>query len=207
LVVGWVFIIIALSYSIINLEVLVSMEREQALEELKARIENENLIKHSLAVEAIMKDLAFYFKEDIDKWGLAGLLHDIDCEKTAGDISKHSLVGAEILESLDIESSIIYAVKAHNDYHGIERKRKIDKALYCADPAAGLITAAALILPSKKLEDVTVDFLIRRMNEKSFAKGVNREQIKSCEQLGLSLEKFLEIALEAMKKISDESGL
>jgi putative nucleotidyltransferase with HDIG domain len=207
LVVGWVFIIIALSYSIINLEVLVSMEREQALEELKARIENENLIKHSLAVEAIMKDLAFYFKEDIDKWGLAGLLHDIDCEKTAGDISKHSLVGAEILESLDIESSIIYAVKAHNDYHGIERKRKIDKALYCADPAAGLITAAALILPSKKLEDVTVDFLIRRMNEKSFAKGVNREQIKSCEQLGLSLEKFLEIALEAMKKISDELGL
>ncbi|ABN51386.1 MAG TPA: HDIG domain-containing protein [Hungateiclostridium thermocellum] len=183
------------------------MEREQALEELKARIENENLIKHSLAVEAIMKDLAFYFKEDIDKWGLAGLLHDIDCEKTAGDISKHSLVGAEILESLDIESSIIYAVKAHNDYHGIERKRKIDKALYCADPAAGLITAAALILPSKKLEDVTVDFLIRRMNEKSFAKGVNREQIKSCEQLGLSLEKFLEIALEAMKKISDELGL
>jgi len=154
-----------------------------------------------------MKDLAFYFKEDIDKWGLAGLLHDIDCEKTAGDISKHSLVGAEILESLDIESSIIYAVKAHNDYHGIERKRKIDKALYCADPAAGLITAAALILPSKKLEDVTVDFLIRRMNEKSFAKGVNREQIKSCEQLGLSLEKFLEIALEAMKKISDELGL
>jgi len=115
--------------------------------------------------------------------------------------------GAEILESLDIESSIIYAVKAHNDYHGIERKRKIDKALYCADPAAGLITAAALILPSKKLEDVTVDFLIRRMNEKSFAKGVNREQIKSCEQLGLSLEKFLEIALEAMKKISDELGL
>jgi len=76
-----------------------------------------------------------------------------------------------------------------------------------ADPAAGLITAAALILPSKKLEDVTVDFLIRRMNEKSFAKGVNREQIKSCEQLGLSLEKFLEIALEAMKKISDELGL
>jgi len=135
------------------------MEREQALEELKARIENENLIKHSLAVEAIMKDLAFYFKEDIDKWGLAGLLHDIDCEKTAGDISKHSLVGAEILESLDIESSIIYAVKAHNDYHGIERKRKIDKALYCADPAAGLITAAALILPSKNWKMLLLIFL------------------------------------------------
>ncbi|HHV29205.1 HDIG domain-containing metalloprotein [Acetivibrio mesophilus] len=183
------------------------MEREQALEELRGRIENENLIKHSLAVEAIMKDLAFYFKDDIDKWGLAGLLHDIDCEKTAGDISKHSLVGAEILESLDIESSIVYAVKAHNDYHGIERKRKIDKALFCADPAAGIITASALILPSKKLEDVTVEFVIKRINEKGFAKGVNREQIKSCEQLGISLEKFIEISLEAMKKISDDLGL
>jgi len=183
------------------------MEREQALEELRGRIENENLIKHSLAVEAIMKDLAFYFKDDIDKWGLAGLLHDIDCEKTAGDISKHSLVGAEILESLDIESSIVYAVKAHTDYHGIERTRKIDKALFCADPAAGIITASALILPSKKLEDVTVEFVIKRINEKGFAKGVNREQIKSCEQLGISLEKFIEISLEAMKKISDDLGL
>ncbi|MFZ5987700.1 MAG: HDIG domain-containing metalloprotein [Bacillota bacterium] len=183
------------------------MEREQALEELKGRLKNENLIKHSFAVEAIMKELAFYFKEDIDKWGIAGLLHDIDYDKTAGDPSKHSLVGAEILETLDVESSIVYAVKAHNDYHGIERKRKIDKALYCADPVSGLITAAALILPSKKLEDVTVEFIIKRINEKGFAKGANREQIKSCEQLGLSLEKFIEIALNAMKNISDDLGL
>lgn len=191
----------------IKLEVVVSMEREQALEELKGRLKNENLIKHSFAVEAIMKELAFYFKEDIDKWGIAGLLHDIDYDKTAGDPSKHSLVGAEILETLDVESSIVYAVKAHNDYHGIERKRKIDKALYCADPVSGLITAAALILPSKKLEDVTVEFIIKRINEKGFAKGANREQIKSCEQLGLSLEKFIEIALNAMKNISDDLGL
>src|SRR5690554_5215569 len=128
------------------------MEREQALEELKGRVKNQNIIKHSLAVEAIMKELAFHFKEDIDKWGLAGLLHDIDYDKTADDPSKHSLVGADILEGLDIESSIVYAVKAHNDFHGIERKRKIDKALYCADPMAGMITACALVLPSKKLE-------------------------------------------------------
>src|SRR5690606_5457611 len=104
------------------------MEREQALKELKSRLKNENLIKHSLAVEAIMKDLAFYFKEDIDKWGLAGLLHDIDYDETADDPSRHSVVGAEILESLNVESSIIYAVKAHNEVHGMERKRKMDKA-------------------------------------------------------------------------------
>ena len=154
-----------------------------------------------------MKDLALYFKEDIDKWGLAGLLHDIDYDKTADDPSKHSIVGAEILETLDIESSIIYAVKAHNEVHGIERKRKMDKALYSADPVSGLITASALILPSKKLEDVTVEFVLKRMNEKGFAKGANREQIKACEELGISLEKFIEISLNAMKKISDELGL
>ncbi|AUG58248.1 MAG TPA: HDIG domain-containing protein [Ruminiclostridium sp.] len=183
------------------------MEREQALKELKSRLKNENLIKHSLAVEAIMKDLAFYFKEDIDKWGLAGLLHDIDYDETADDPSRHSVVGAEILESLNVESSIIYAVKAHNEVHGMERKRKMDKALYCADPVSGLITASALILPSKKLEDVTVEFVLKRMNEKGFAKGANREQIKSCEELGLSVEEFVEIALNAMKKIADELGL
>ncbi|TYQ16352.1 UNVERIFIED_CONTAM: putative nucleotidyltransferase with HDIG domain [Acetivibrio alkalicellulosi] len=183
------------------------MEREQAIEELRGRLKNENLIKHSFAVEAIMKELALYFKEDIDKWGIAGLLHDIDYDKTADDPSKHSIVGAEILESLDVESSVVYAVKAHNDIHGIERKRKIDKALYCADPASGLITASALILPSKKLEDVTVDFVVKRINEKGFAKGANREQIKSCEELDISLEKFIEIALNAMKKISNDLGL
>ena len=154
-----------------------------------------------------MKDLAFYFKEDIDKWGLAGLLHDIDYDETADDPSRHSVVGAEILESLNVESSIIYAVKAHNEVHGMERKRKMDKALYCADPVSGLITASALILPSKKLEDVTVEFVLKRMNEKGFAKGANREQIKSCEELGLSVEEFVEIALNAMKKIADELGL
>lgn len=189
------------------MEVVVSMDREQAFEELKGRLKSENLIKHSLAVEAIMKDLAFHFKEDIDKWGIAGLLHDIDYDKTAGDPSKHSLVGAEILENLDVESSIVYAVKAHNDYHGMERKRKIDKALYCSDPVSGLITASALILPSKKLEDVTVEFVLKRFDEKGFAKGANRDQIKSCDQLGLSLEEFIEIALKAMKGISDELGL
>ena len=183
------------------------MEREQALIELKGRVKSENLIKHSLAVEVIMKDLALYFKEDIDKWGLAGLLHDIDYDKTVDDPSKHSIVGAEILETLDIESSIIYAVKAHNEVHGIERKRKMDKALYCSDPISGLITASALILPSKKLEDVTVEFVMKRMDEKGFAKGANRDQIKSCEELGISLEDFIEIALNAMKKISEELGL
>ena len=183
------------------------MERRRALEELKARLTNKNLVKHSLAVEAIMRDLAEYFKEDVDRWGLAGLMHDVDYDKTAKDPSKHSILGAEILENLEFDPSIVYAVKVHNGYHGLERRRKMDKALYSADPMSGLITACALILPSKKLEDVSVEFVIKRFNEKGFARGANREQIKECEELELTLEKFADISLGAMKKISGELGL
>jgi predicted hydrolase (HD superfamily) len=134
-------------------------------------------------------------------------MHDIDYEKTANDLSMHSILGAEILDDLGFDNTIVYAVKAHNSYHGIERKRKIDKALYSADPLSGLITAAALILPSKKLEEVTPEALMKRMNEQGFAKGANRDRILECSEMGLSLEKFLEIALDSMKEIAGELGL
>lgn len=183
------------------------MDREKALIELNARVTNANLIKHSLAVEAIMKELAVYLREDIELWGLAGLLHDIDYDRTADNPALHSIIGAEILENLDVNPEVVYAVKAHNDYHGIERKRKLDKALYCADPVSGLITAGALILSSRKLSDVNAEFILKRMNEKSFAKGANRDQIRKCDELGLTLEKFIELALGAMKGISKELGL
>ncbi|WP_010251614.1 HDIG domain-containing metalloprotein [Acetivibrio cellulolyticus] len=177
------------------------MEREQALEELKGRLKSENLIKHSLSVEAIMKELAFYFKEDIDKWGMAGLLHDIDYDKTGGEPSKHGLVSAEILETLEVESSIVYAIKAHNDYHGIERKRKIDKALYCASPMSVLMTACIAALPSKELEDLTVEFVMDRISEDGFIKDTELDKIKSCEQLGISLEEFVEASIKAIRSI------
>ena len=183
------------------------MNRTKALDELKARITNNNLIKHSLAVEAIMRELAVLLRDNSELWGLAGLLHDIDYDRTANDPARHSILGAEILEYLEVDPEVEYAVKAHNGYHGIERKRKLDKALYCADPVSGLITAGALILPSKKLKDVTAEFILKRMNEKSFAKGADREQIKSCSELGLELEEFITVALNAMKKISGELGL
>lgn len=180
---------------------MVPMEREQALEELKGRLKSENLLKHSLAVEAIMRELAFYFKEDIDKWGMAGLLHDIDYDKTAGDPAKHGLVGAEILETLDVESSIVYAIKAHNDYHGIERKRKIDKALYCASPMAVVMSACVAALPSKKVEDLTVDFAMEKINEQGFINDTELEQIKSCENIGLGLEEFVKLSIKAVQSI------
>lgn len=183
------------------------MNREQAYNELSIRITNPNLIKHSIAVEAIMAEFADFYKEDVETWSLAGLLHDIDLEKIDGDMNKHGNVGATILENLGVDSSIVYAVRAHNDINGVKRKRKMDKLLYSSDPASGLIVAATLVLPTKKLKDLTIDTLMNRFNEKGFAKGANREQIKECEELGILIEQFLDISLKALKKISGELGL
>jgi putative nucleotidyltransferase with HDIG domain len=183
------------------------MDRERAYVELKARLVTKNLIKHSLAVEAIMRKLAAYFHEDIELWGLAGLLHDIDYDKVSSEPEKHGIIGAEILDGLNVDHTVIYAVKSHNSQTGIVRRRRIDKALFCSDPLSGLITACALILPDKKLEGVTTEFVLKKFNENSFAKGANREQIMMCEEIGLSLEKFVDLGLEAMKEIHEKLEL
>ncbi len=183
------------------------MDRNRALEELKLRIENKNTIKHSLAVEAIMRKLAIYFNEHETLWGITGLVHDIDYERVEGDMAKHGKMGADILEALNFDNTVVYAVRAHNPANNIARRRKIDKALYCADPVSGLIIACALILPSKKLKDVDEDFVMKKYHQKAFARGADREQIATCTELGLTLEEFIKISLEALKEISDELEL
>jgi putative nucleotidyltransferase with HDIG domain len=184
------------------------MEREEALKFLKENLKNQNLIKHSLAVEVGMRALAKYFSEDEEKWGLAGLLHDIDYEKTQGNPDLHSKLGAETLRELGIEEEICEAVLTHNEAHGVKPKTKMAKALYCLDPLTGLIVAATLVLPSKKIEDLKVENVLKRFKEKAFARGAKRETIQKCEEyLSLNLEKFVEIVLGAMKKISDQLEL
>ncbi len=184
------------------------MNREEALKLLKENIENQNLIKHCLAVEAIMITLASHFSEEEEKWGICGLLHDIDYEKTKDEPNQHSLMGAKMLEDLGIEKDICQAVKVHNEVHGILPQTLMEKSLFVTDPLTGLIVAAALVLPSKKLVDLTPENVLNRFKEKSFAKGANREIIKKCQDyLNLSLEEFIKIGLEAMQKISQELGL
>lgn len=184
------------------------MTREQALAEVKARVENKNLLKHMLAVEAIMRELAVYFGEDAERWGLTGLVHDIDYDQTANDPDRHALVGAEILERLGVEHEIVYAVKAHNGERlGVPRQRRLDKALYAADPLSGLIVAAALIHPDKKLASIDADFVLNRYGEKGFARGANRPQIATCHELGLELKEFIGLGLAGMQKTSAELGL
>ncbi|UMZ72663.1 HDIG domain-containing metalloprotein [Natranaerofaba carboxydovora] len=183
------------------------MNREEALKFLKENVENENLIKHSLAVEAVMKKLANKMDKDAEKWALAGLLHDVDYEKTKDEPEKHSKISAEMLEEKNVDEDICYAVKVHNDIHELPRNSEIDKALYCADPVTGLIVAAALIHPDKSLGSIDLEFLINRFNETSFAKGAKRAQIAACEELDMELEEFLELSLEAMCDISDSIDL
>ena len=183
------------------------MNREEALKLVKEKIKNQNLIKHCLAVEACMKALAQYFDKDIEKWGLAGLLHDIDYEETKNNPAQHSILGAQILEELGIDEEIVQAVKTHNDAHGIQPVTLMAKTLYCVDPLTGLIVAATLVLPLKKLEDLTTENVLNRFKEKSFARGARRETIASCSEINLRLEEFAEICLKAMQSISGQLDL
>jgi putative nucleotidyltransferase with HDIG domain len=183
------------------------LKREEALELLKTKVRNKNLLKHMYAVEAVMGGLARHFSENEELWKLAGLLHDIDYDQTKDDPARHSLVGGAMLTEADLPEEVVYAVKCHNDYHGLERKSMLDKALYATDPLTGLIVAGALIKPEKKLASIDVPFLLNRFHEKSFARGARREVIASCSEMGLSLEEFLVIGLEAMKEINQELGL
>lgn len=183
------------------------MTRDELVAEVQKRIQTKNLFKHILAVEAVMRRLARRFGEDEDRWGAAGLLHDIDYEETKSDAQRHSLISGQIAQELGFDSEIVNAVKAHNEAHGLPRETMMDKALYSCDPLTGLIVASALIFPEKKLAAIDADFVVKRMGEKTFAKGANRDVIRSCTDMGLSLEEFIALGLEAMQGIHDELGL
>ena len=127
------------------------MNRERALQLVNEKIKNPNLIKHSLAVEVCMRALARYFNEEEEKWALAGLLHDIDYEQTKDNPQEHSILGAKILENLGLEKEITEAVKAHNEMHGLPLQTRMAKALFALDPLTGLIVAATLVLPNRKI--------------------------------------------------------
>jgi putative nucleotidyltransferase with HDIG domain len=183
------------------------MTRKEALDSIRANIENQNTIKHMLATEAVMRALARRFGEDEAEWGLAGLLHDIDVELTEGDMSTHSKLGADLARELGASENIIHAILCHNQTHGVPLETRLDKALFCADPLTGLITAAALVRPDKKLAGVEAASVKKRFKEKGFAAGASREQIAQCSALGLELDEFLALGLEAMKGIAPTLGL
>ena len=183
------------------------MTREEALNSVKANVENENLIKHMLATEAIMRALARCLGEDEGEWGLAGLLHDIDVELTQGDMRTHSKLGADLAKELGANEAVVHAILCHNEAHGIPRETKLDKALFCVDPLTGLITATALVRPDKKLASLEAKSIIKKFKQKGFAAGVDRQQISLCSEIGIEFDQFIELGLAVMQTIAADLGL
>ena len=182
------------------------INRKEALESIQANVQDKNTVKHMLATEAIMRALAKKLGEDEKEWGLTGLLHDIDIELVEGNMSTHSKLGADIARDLGANEKMAHAILCHNEAHGVLREAKLDKALFCADPLSGLITAAALVRPDK-LAGLTTKSVMKRFREKRFAAGVNREQVAQCQEIGLDLEEFITLGIEAMKDIASELEL
>jgi putative nucleotidyltransferase with HDIG domain len=178
------------------------MTRDDALNSVKANVENENLIKHMLATEAVMRALARRLGEDEEEWGLTGLLHDIDVELTEAEPGSHSKLGADLSRELGASEEMAHAILRHNEIHGVPHETLLDKALFCADPLTGLITAAALVRPDK-LAGLTTSSLMKRFKDA----GVSRKQIALCSEIGLELDEFVALGLDAMKGIAGELGL
>jgi len=183
------------------------MIREEALDSVRANVENEKLVKHMLATEAVMRALARRLGEDEKEWGLTGLLHDIDVELTAGDMNSHGLLGADLVWEMGGSEAMVQAIRCHNSALGIPLETRLDKALFCTDPLTGLITAAALVHPDKRLAGVEAESVRKRFKEKGFAAGASREQIATCSEIGLELDEFIELGLEAMRGIASELEL
>jgi putative nucleotidyltransferase with HDIG domain len=183
------------------------MDRQQAWDLLCEYTHNENLRKHALAVEASMRAYARHFGEDEELWGIVGLIHDFDYEKhpTAQD---HPFKGTEILREKGWPEEIVKAVLSHARYTGVTRDTLMEKTLFAVDELTGLITAVALVRPSKSIHDVKLKSVKKKWKDKSFAAGANRADIEEgAADLEIELSEHIAVVLEAMQSIADELGL
>jgi len=182
------------------------VRRREALDSVCANIQDKSMLNHMLATEAIMRAVARKLGEDEEEWGVTGLLHDIDSELVEGDMSSHSVLGADIARELGASEAMVHAILCHNEAHGVPMQTDLDKALFCVDPLSGLIIATALVRP-ERLDGMTARSVLKKYNEKSFAASVNREQIARCRDIGLELEEFVRLGVEAMKGVAATLGL
>ncbi len=184
------------------------VSRAAALNRLHEHVKNEKTIIHCLASEAVLRALARRLGENEDRWGLAGLLHDIDVEMTNADPKVHALKAKELLSGLDLDKEMIDVIEMHNDLAtGLPRSTRFQHALAAGETITGLVYATALVYPDKKISSVKYKSVRKRMKEKAFAASVNRDHIMECEKIGISLDEFIKISVDAMRDISDEIGL
>jgi len=185
-----------------------SISRDIAIAKLREYVSNEKTIIHCLASEAVMRALARQLDEDEERWGLVGLLHDVDVEVTDADPKVHALKAEDLLAEFGLDQEMIDAIRMHNDEAtGIPRTTKFQHALAAGETITGLIYATTLVYPDKKIASVKYKSVRKRMKEKAFAASVNRDHILECEMIGIPLDEFVQISVDAMREISNEIGL
>jgi putative nucleotidyltransferase with HDIG domain len=179
--------------------------REMAWQMLNEYTGNPNLVKHALAVEAAMRSYAGRFGEDVDRWGIVGLIHDFDYDRFPDE---HPEKGAGILAEKGFPEDMIHAVRAHADFTGVPRENRLDHALFAVDELCGFITAATLIRPDRNIHELPVKSVKKRMKDKAFARAVSREDIaRGAEELGIDLDEHIGFIISAMAQVADELGL
>jgi putative nucleotidyltransferase with HDIG domain len=183
------------------------MDRNEALAVVKKYIQNQGLIHHMLSVEAAMRFYAEKEGADVEMWGLCGLLHDFDWEIHPSR-EQHPLDGAPILRELGVPEEVVYAILAHSDLPEYPRKSRLDKALFACDEITGLITAVALVRPSRSLYDLEASSVKKKWKDKAFAAGTNREEMESgAQDYGIPLWEHVSNVILSMRKIAPELGL
>jgi putative nucleotidyltransferase with HDIG domain len=188
------------------------LNRDDAWTLLCEYTQNENLLKHALAVEACVRAYARKLGGDEHLWGLTALLHDFDYERWPNDAhhptQEHPYEGSKILRERGYPQELIRAILSHADYSGVPRQTPLEHALFACDELAGFLTACALVKPGKSIFEVETDSVKRKLKDKAFARGVNRQDVlKGAEELGVPLEEHISFCIEAMRAVADRLGL
>ena len=183
------------------------MDRADGLAIVQEFVKSENLIRHMYAVEAAMRFYARKYNEDEDIWGLTGLMHDFDWE-IHPSMEEHPQAGAPILRERNVPEDIVQAILSHADHTGIPRETHMEKALYACDEITGLITAVALVRPSRSLHDLKVKSVKKKWKDRSFASGANRDEIEQgADDFGIELWEHVQNIIIAMESVASELGL
>jgi len=189
-----------------------STSRDAAWNLLCEYTQNESLRKHALAVEACVRAYARKAGADEELWGITALLHDFDYERWPNDAhaadAEHPFGGSKILRECGYPEEMIHAILAHADYTGVKRETPLDKTLFACDELAGFLTACSLVKPTKSIFSVEAESVIRKMKDKAFARGVNRDDVRrGAEELGVPLAEHISFCIEAMRDVAEQLGL
>ncbi len=173
---------------------------------------SDSLRKHMLAVEAAMRAYATHYGEDVDRWGITGLLHDFDYERFPNDArspsAEHPSEGVRILRQHGYPEDVLEAILGHATYTGVARQSRMARALFAIDELTGLVTATALVKPSRSLADVDAKSVRKKMKDKAFARGVSREDVTNgAAELGVDLDAHIQFVIDAMRSVAPELGL